>query len=172
MYKRQSRYAVQRAFDDPLVLAEYRLAGAAFAGTVTLAAPDRIDDSGKRPVLRPRIMVRTSETVRVEPGTSLTSPSRPAQKARVISVAPVATTGDSDVLLELSGGMGRKLTPDPGTVPTVGERLILTTLTEEFRRTGTLPDPTETPWTHGGPPIQDPPPDPTPPLTPSPPLTP
>ncbi|GAA2858615.1 hypothetical protein Acy02nite_22510 [Actinoplanes cyaneus] len=152
-----SRYAVQRAFDDPLVLAEYRLAGAAFAGTVTLAAPDRIDDSGKRPVLRPRIMVRTAESVRVEPGTSLTSPSRPSQKARVISLAPVPVTGETDVLLELSGGMGRKLVAEPGTVPAVGERVILTTLTEEFRRGGALPDPTETPWTHGGPPPpQDP----------------
>ncbi|WP_436523297.1 hypothetical protein [Actinoplanes sp. HUAS TT8] len=153
-----SRYAVQRAFDDPLVLAEYRLAGAAFAGTVTLAAPDRVDDTGKRPVLRPRIMVRTAEAVRVEAGTSLTSPSRPAQKARVISVARL-DSGESDVLLELSGGMGRKLTPEPGTVPSVGEQLILTTLSEEFRRSGSLPDPTETPWTHGGPPIYD---DPTP----------
>ncbi|GAA2678904.1 hypothetical protein [Actinoplanes palleronii] len=148
-----SRYAVQRAFDDPLVLAEYRLAGAAFAGTVTLAAPDRIDDSGKRPVLRPRIMVRTAEVVRVEPGTSLTSPSRPGQKARVVSVAPAGVAGESDVLLELSGGMGRKLVAEPGSVPAVGERLMLTTLSEEFRRSGALPDPAETPWTHGGPPV-------------------
>jgi hypothetical protein len=148
-----SRYAVQRAFDDPLVLAEYRLTGAAFAGTVTLAAPDRVDDTGKRPVLRPRIMVRTAETVRVEPGTSLTSPSRPGQKARVISVTPLPTGGESDVLLELSGGMGRKLVAEPGSVPVVGERLVLTTLSEEFRRGGALPDPSETPWTHGGPPV-------------------
>ncbi|GIF06775.1 hypothetical protein [Actinoplanes siamensis] len=148
-----ARYAVQRAFDDPLILAEYRLAGAAFAGTVTLAAPDRIDDSGKRPVLRPRIMVRTSETVRVEPGTSLTSPSRPGQKARVVSVSPVAGSGEFDVLLELSGGMGRKLVAEPGSVPAVGERVVLTTLSEEFRRSGALPDVSETPWTHGGPPV-------------------
>ncbi|GAA4598271.1 hypothetical protein BJY16_002651 [Actinoplanes octamycinicus] len=157
-----SRYAVQRAFDDPLVMAEYRLAGAAFAGTVTLAAPDRIDDSGKRPVLRPRIMVRTSEPVRVEPGTALTSPARPGQKARVISVARVQSAAsdivESDVLLELSGGMGRKLVAEPGSVPAVGERLILTTLSEEFRRGGALPDPSETPWTHGGPPTHDEPP--------------
>ncbi|MFC7531319.1 hypothetical protein [Actinoplanes sp. GCM10030250] len=145
-----ARYAVQRAFDDPLVLAEYRLTGAAFAGTVTLANPDRIDDSGKRPVLRPRIMVHTTEEVRVEPGTSLTSPTRPAQKAKVISINPA---GDGrDVLLELSGGMGRKLVAEPGSVPAVGERLVLTTLSEAYRPGGTLPDPAETPWTHGGPP--------------------
>ncbi|GAA4924471.1 hypothetical protein GCM10025331_04340 [Actinoplanes utahensis] len=152
-----ARYAVQRAFDDPLVLAEYRLSGAAFAGVVTLANPDRVDDSGKRPVLRPRIMVHTTEPVRVEPGTSLTSPSRPSQKARVISINPA---GDGhDVLLELSGGMGRRLVAEPGSVPTVGERLILTTLSEAYRPGGSLPDPAETPWTHGGPPTYDPPPD-------------
>ena len=83
-----TRYAVQRAFDDPLVMAEYRLTGNAFAGEVTLAKADRVDDSGKRPVLRPRIMVATTEPVRVEPGASLTSPARPAQKAKVISVTP------------------------------------------------------------------------------------
>lgn len=146
-----ARYAVQRAFDDPLVLAEYRLTGAAFAGTVTLADPNRIDDSGKRPVLRPRIMVHTSEEVRVEPGTALTSPSRPTQKAKVISVN---TAGDGrDVLLELSGGMGRKLVAEPGSVPSVGEQLVLTTLSEAYRPGGSLPDPAETPWTHGGPPV-------------------
>ena len=144
-----ARYAVQRAFDDPLVMAEYRLSGAAFAGVVTLAAPDRVDDTGKRPVLRPRIMVATTEPVRVEPGATLTSPARPAQKAKVISVA--ATAAGHDVLLELSGGMGRRLVADPGTVPVVGERLLLTTLSEAYRPGATFPDPAETPWTHGGP---------------------
>ena len=144
-----TRYAVQRAFDDPLVMAEYRLSGAAFAGVVTLAKADRIDDTGKRPVLRPRIMVRASEPVRVEAGAALTSPARPAQKATVISI-----TG-SDVLLELSGGMGRKLTAEPGSVPEVGERLLLTTLSEAYRPGGSFPDPDQTPWTHGGPPVFD-----------------
>jgi hypothetical protein len=145
-----ARYAVQRAFDDPLVMAEYRLAGAAFGGVVTLAAPDRVDDTGKRPVLRPRIMVATTETVRVEAGASLTSPARPAQKAKVISVTPTAT--GHDVLLELSGGMGRKLVAEPGSVPSVGESLLLTTLSEAYRPGAALPEPADTPWTHGGPP--------------------
>jgi hypothetical protein len=145
-----SRYAVQRAFDDPLVMAEYRLTGQAFAGTVTLAKADRVDDSGKRPVLRPRIMVATDEPVRVEPGATLTSPARPAQKAKVISLTP--TPAGTDVLLELSGGMGRKLVAEPGSVPAVRERLLLTTLSEAFRPGATFPDPADTPWTHGGPP--------------------
>jgi hypothetical protein len=144
-----SRYAVPRAFDDRLVMAEYRLTGAAFGGTVTLAKADRIDDTGKRPVLRPRIMVATAEPVRVEPGATLTSPARPAQKAKVISVTP--TPDGADVLLELSGGMGRKLVAEPGSVPAVGERLLLTTLSEAYRPGAAFPDPADTPWTHGGP---------------------
>jgi hypothetical protein len=143
-----ARYAVQRAFDDPLVMAEYRLTGAAFSGVVTLAKPDRVDDSGKRPVLRPRIMVATTEQPRIDPGATLTSPARPAQKAKVVSIVP--TRQGVDVLLELSGGMGRRLTPEPGTVPEVGETLLLTTLTEAYRPTAPFPDPAETPWTHGG----------------------
>jgi hypothetical protein len=145
-----ARYAVQRAFDDPLVMAEYRLAGAAFGGVVTLANPDRIDDTGKRPVLRPRIMVATTEPVRVEPGAVLTSPARPAQKAKVIALTP--TDAGTDVLLELSGGMGRKLVAEPGSVPERGEKLLLTTLSEAYRPGASFPDPAETPWTHGGPP--------------------
>jgi len=145
-----ARYAVQRAFDDPLVMAEHRLTGAAFGGVVTLADPDRVDDTGKRPVLRPRIMVATTEAVRVEVGTGLTSPARPAQKAKVISRTPTAE--GTDVVLELSGGMGRRLVAEPGSVPVVGERLLLTTLSEAYRPGAAFPDPAETPWTHGGPP--------------------
>jgi hypothetical protein len=146
-----TRYAVQRAFDDPLVMAEYRLTGAAFVGDVTLAKADRIDDSGKRPVLRPRIMVVTTEPVRVEPGATLTSPSRPGQKALVISVTAVDAS-KTEVLLELSGGMGRKLVAEPGSVPEAGERLLFTTLSEAYRPGSAFPDPEQTPWTHGGPP--------------------
>jgi hypothetical protein len=149
-----TRYAVQRAFDDPLVMAEYRLTGEAFTGTVTLAKADRIDDSGKRPVLRPRIMVLTTEPVRVDVGATLTSPTRPGQKARVISVT--AQPGPkTEVLLELSGGMGRKLVAEPGSVPEAGERLLFTTLSEAYRPGGSFPDPADTPWTHGGPPRYD-----------------
>ncbi|HEU4348750.1 MAG TPA: hypothetical protein VFR35_13305 [Actinoplanes sp.] len=148
-----ARYAVQRAFDDPLVMAEHRLTGVAFAGEVTLANPDRVDDSGKRPVLRPRVMVATTEPVRVEPGATLTSPARPAQKAKVISITP--SSAGADVLLELSGGMGRKLVAEPGSVPAAGERILLTTLSETFRPGGSFPDPADTPWTHGGPPVPE-----------------
>jgi hypothetical protein len=146
------RYAVQRAFDDPLVMAEYRLTGEAFTGVVTLAKADRVDDTGRRPVLRPRLMLLTTETVRVERGTALTSPSRPGQKATVISVS-TSEGPKTEVLLELSGGMGRKLVAEPGSVPEVGERLLYTTLSEAYRPGGSFPEPDRTPWTHGGPPV-------------------
>ncbi|MCX4474162.1 hypothetical protein C5N14_04885 [Micromonospora sp. MW-13] len=155
-------YAVQRAYDDPLVMAEHRLTGEAFVGDVTLADPRRVDDTGKRPVLRPRIQVVTTEPVAVPVGATLYSPARPGQKAKVVFLTPAAD-GKTEVVLELSGGMGRGLTAPPGTVPEVGERLCLTTLSDAFLPAGAFPAPEETPWTHGGPPAAAPAPaDPVP----------
>ncbi|WP_174533266.1 hypothetical protein [Micromonospora chalcea] len=144
-------WAVQRAYDDPLVMAEHRLSGEAFVGEVTLADPARVDDSGKRPVLRPRIQVVTTEPVPMPVGARLYSPQRPAQKATVVFVTPGAD-GKTEVVLELSGGMGRGLTAPPGSVPEVGERICLTSLSDGFLPGGAFPAPEETPWTHGGPP--------------------
>ncbi|GGK00971.1 hypothetical protein GCM10010123_33700 [Pilimelia anulata] len=144
-----SAYALQRAYDDPLVLAEYRLSGEAFAGEVVLADPTRIDDTGRRPVLRPRLLLRSADPVHLPPGTALCSPQRPKQRATLISV-----TG-RDVVLELRSGMGRGRTPEPGSVPGVGERLAYTTLTDAFAPPPAFPPPEETPWTHGGPPAEE-----------------
>jgi hypothetical protein len=66
-----------------------------------------------------------------------------------VTAGPAGT----EVLLELSGGMGRKLVAEPGSVPEVGEKLLLTTLSEAYRPGGALPEPEQTPWTHGGPPV-------------------
>ena len=148
--------AAQRAYDDPLVMAEHRMTGEAFAGTVTAAEPDRVDDSGKRKVLRPLITVATPDEVLIEPDTVLTSPERPRQSGRVLSVCPAAG-GVTEVTLELKGGMGRGLAATPGSVPAVGESVTYTTLKDEFRRPPEFPPPEQTPWTHGGPPAQDPP---------------
>ncbi|WP_433531655.1 hypothetical protein ACQPYA_06080 [Micromonospora sp. CA-263727] len=148
-------YAVQRAYDDPLVMAEYRLTGEAFVGEVVLADPARVDDSGRRPVLRPRIQLVTTEPVLVPVGANLCSPARLRQKARVVFVTPAAD-GKTEVVLELSGGMGRGLTANPGSVPEVGERLCYTTLSEAYVPSGAFPAVEETPWTHGGPPVAGP----------------
>jgi hypothetical protein len=144
------RLAAQRAYDDSLVMAEYRLTGEAFAGPVTEADPARLDTSGKRARLRPRITVETADEVLIEPGAKLTSPARPKQNALVVGIA---RAGDrTRVLLELDGGMGRSLTPAPGTVPTLGERVTYTTLRDDFQQPPKFPAVEDTPWTHGGPP--------------------
>ncbi|MBE1486753.1 hypothetical protein [Plantactinospora soyae] len=145
-------YAVQRAYDDPLVMADHRLTGEAFVGEVTLAQPNRIDDSGKRRVLRPRIQVTTADPVLVTPGAAMFCPARPGQKARVVFVTPDGSSGQTDVVLELSGGLGRSLSPAPGSVPEVGDRLCYTTLSDSYMPPGEFPGRDETPWTHGGPP--------------------
>ena len=148
--KVQAEYAAQRAFDDPLVMAEHRMTGEAFAGTVVAAEPDRVDDTGRRRVLRPRITVTTDDAFRLERSVALTSPARPRQEARVITFAP----GDpARIVLELKGGMGRSLTPEPGSVPEPGEWVTYATFNDGFHRVPEFPPPEETPWTHGGPPL-------------------
>ncbi len=85
--REQQRLAVERAHDDPLVMAEYRLTGEAFAGAVVDADLTRLDTDGKKPKLRPWLIVQTTDAVIVEPGTVLTCPDYPSQTAKVIEVA-------------------------------------------------------------------------------------
>jgi hypothetical protein len=149
--KIQAEYAAQRAFDDPLVMAEYRMTGDAFAGTAIAAEPDRVDNTGRRRVLRPRITVSTDDSFRLERSVVvLTSPARPRQEARVVTFEPGEPTR---IGLELKGGMGRSLTPEPGSVPEPGERVCYATFNDGFQRPPEFPPPEETPWTHGGPPL-------------------
>jgi hypothetical protein len=58
----------------------------------------------------------------------------------------------TQVTLELKGGMGRSLTPSPGSVPAVGEHVTYTSLRDDFQPAVKFPDIQDTPWTHGGPP--------------------
>jgi hypothetical protein len=146
----QASYAAQRAFDDPLVLAQYRLSGEAFGGVVTAAELDRVDATGPRRKLRPLITVVTADPLRVEAGDQVVSPTRPGQSATVRSVT--AEAGEAAVVLELTSGMGRALAAAPGSVPAIGERLSYTTLTDSYQPRGTFPAREDTPWTHGGPP--------------------
>ncbi|WP_395109173.1 hypothetical protein [Actinomadura sp. SCN-SB] len=142
----QEGYDAQRAFDDPLVMAEQRLAGQAFGGTVVDSDPTRLDETGKRPKLRPRLRVRTDDPVRLEPGTPVCSAARPALKGRIVGAE------DGTVLVELTGGMGRKLVPEPGVVPEAGERVVFTSRMADGFGAARFPDKEDTPWTHGGPP--------------------
>jgi hypothetical protein len=152
--REQQRLAVERAYDDPLVMAEYRMTGEAFAGDVTGADPERLDTAtGKRPVLRPVITLATVDEVLAAPGAVLKSPARPGQQATVTDVVPPGGgDGRTQVVLELRGGMGRSLTPTPGSVPDVGEYVTYTSLRDDFQPAQKFPEREDTPWTHGGPP--------------------
>ena len=149
--REQQRLAVERAYDDPLVMAEYRMTGEAFAGDVVAADPVRLSREGKRPVLRPWITVATSDEVLFEPGAVLRCPRRPAQQATVKDVV-LTGRGITQVVLELKNGMGRSLTPPPGSVPAVAENVTYTSLKDDFQHAPKFPDIQDTPWTHGGPP--------------------
>jgi hypothetical protein len=146
----QQQLDAQMAFDDPLVMAEHLMTGQAFEGIVVHAEPGRLDESGKRAKLRPRITLETPDEVTAEPGDELRSPARPSQKAAVIEVGEA--DGRTLVTLELRSGMGRGLVPVPGSVPEVDDVLCYTTLTLEFQPPPEFPAREDTPWTHGGPP--------------------
>jgi hypothetical protein len=138
----------QMAFDDPLVMAEHLMTGQAFEGVVVHAEPRRLDESGKRAKLRPRIVLQTTDEVAVESGADLRSPARPGQKTAVIEVDTL--DGRTRVTLELQSGMGRGLDPVPGSVPEADEVLCYTTLKPEFQPPPEFPAREDTPWTHGG----------------------
>ncbi len=146
----QEMVAAQRAFDDSLIMAEHRMAGDAFAGQVVAAEPDRLDATGRRRVLRPRVTVETDDVDFAAPDGELISPARPSQQARVVVITEAGPR--NQIVLELKGGMGRSLTPEPGSVPAVGERICYAAFSPAYQRPPAFPEPEETPWTHGGPP--------------------
>jgi len=144
-------YEADRAFDDPVVLASYRVTGEAFVGTVVAAERDRrVANERGTLVTRPVVEVRTADPVRLPVGTKVCSPARPGQSAVITSLSPV--DGELLVSLELSGGMGRAKVPPPGSVPEPGERLSYTSVLADGAFSAALPAPEDTPWTHGGPP--------------------
>ncbi|TDC25677.1 hypothetical protein E1265_06320 [Streptomyces sp. 8K308] len=147
-----ARYQAERAFDDPLVMAEFELTGEAVAGTVTAAEPGRTVRSAKgRAVLRPLItLTTTAGTGRLRVGDKVHSPARPTQAAEVLDLR-VTTDGTHEIDFELSGGMGRKLQPPPGSVPELGEEVCYASF-QPNKVTPPLPADEDTPWTHGGPP--------------------
>ncbi|WP_405498304.1 hypothetical protein [Nocardia sp. NBC_00511] len=142
-------FDAQRAFDDPWVMAEHRLVGNACHATVLEADPTRtVTGSGSRKTLRPSIRVQiTDEAFVATVGEKYSCVERPKQAATVIDI-------DSDTVeLELSGGMGRKLVPELGSVPEAGDRIGFARFSPSSGHPmPSLPPREETPWTHGGPP--------------------
>ena len=62
---------------------------------------------------------------------------------------------DGVLVLRLTDKMGRGKDPAEGSVPQKGDRIAWTLFEHEQRGGPKLPDPEETPWTHGGPPGAD-----------------
>lgn len=148
-----TRYEAQRAFDDPLVMAEYELTGEAFTGTVTARDENRFIP-GARPgsqVWRPTITLRTDDQVGLAVGTEVRSPARPTQKSRILEVHQ--ENGVHMVVLQLEGGFANKRKPPapPGTLAEASEELTYTSRFPEGMPSS-LPSEEDTPWTHGGPP--------------------
>ncbi|MFI9624867.1 hypothetical protein [Streptomyces sp. NPDC052042] len=148
----QAQLEAQEALDDPLVLAGRRLAGEAFVGEVTEVV--MAYSESKRPSPRPLVTVRTDERPhlgeRVKVYRSLDG--RP-QTAEFVEYAAEPEDGDATALvLRITDRMGRGKDPAAGSVPEPGDRIVWTLFEHDQRSGPKLPDPEETPWTHGGPP--------------------
>jgi hypothetical protein len=145
--REQQEYDATRALDDPMVMANYRVTGEAFTGSVVSVEADRKIVSAKgRRVLRPLVVIRTEDPVRIAAQTTLRSPSRPAQDVVVQEIT------DGLVTVQVENGMGRGGTAAPGSLPLVGDELTYTSLFPDGIRSPDLPAAQDTPWTHGGPP--------------------
>ncbi|SHN47886.1 hypothetical protein [Cryptosporangium aurantiacum] len=144
----QHEYTVSRSFDDPLVMADFRVTGEAFRGTVVELDPERrVENENGNLVKRPRVVVRTEDPVQLAPGTAVGSPVRPKQFGRILEIT------DGLVTLELDKG----IRPAKGgsvldVLPRVGDELTYTSVLSSGNRGPALPSPEDTPWTHGGPP--------------------
>lgn len=148
--REQARLDAQEALDDPLVMAGRRLVGEAFAGEVTDVVMTYSES--KRPSPRPLVTVRTEDRPYLgERAKVFRSLGGKPQAAEFVGYeGPVE--GDGLVVLRIVDKMGRGKEPDAGSVPEKGDLVCFTLFEHEQRGGAKLPDPEETPWTHGGPP--------------------
>ncbi|MEU3960609.1 hypothetical protein AB0F42_12420 [Streptomyces buecherae] len=165
----QAQLDAQEALDDPLVMAARRLSGEAFAGEV--AEVVMAYSQAKVPRPRPLVTVRTDDRPLLDEGVKVyrALPDGRTQTAEFVtyeayeSGETLGAAGDPDpaagdeaaplVVLRLTGGMGRGKEPEPGSVPEEGDRVCWTLFEHAPRGGPELPDPEQTPWTHGGPPL-------------------
>lgn len=144
----QVRLDAQEALDDPLVMAGRRLSGEAFAGEVTEVVMEWTES--KRPSPRPLVTVATEDRPQLAEGgggkvfRSLEGRPQAAQFVRFEE--------DGRLVLRLLDKMGRGREPEPGSVPEKGDRVCWTLFEHDARGGPKLPEPEQTPWTHGGPP--------------------
>nr|WP_202472354.1 hypothetical protein [Streptomyces sp. SID4921] len=156
----QAQLDAQEALDDPLVLAGRRLAGEAFVGEVVEV--EMAYSESKRPSPRPLVTVRTAERPHLGERTKVyRSLDGKPQTAEFVGYATEATgPADApesavDLVLRITDRMGRGKEPAPGSVPEPGDRIAWTLFEHDQRGGPKLPDPEDTPWTHGGPPGAD-----------------
>ncbi|WP_216590622.1 hypothetical protein [Streptomyces brasiliscabiei] len=157
--REQARLDAQEALDDPLVMAGRRLAGEAFAGEVTDVV--MAYSESKRPSPRPLVTVRTHDRPHLgERAKVYRSLGGKPQTAEFVAYEECADSGEGGtggpdgglLVLRIMDKMGRGKEPEAGSVPEMGDLLCFTLFEHDQRGGAKLPDPEETPWTHGGPP--------------------
>lgn len=144
----QVRLDAQEALDDPLVMAGRRLAGEAFAGEVTEVVMEWTES--KRPSPRPLVTVSTEDRPQLAEGGG--GKVFRSLDGRPQSAQFVGYDEDGRLVLRLLDKMGRGREPEPGSVPEKGDQVCWTLFEHDARGGPKLPDPEQTPWTHGGPP--------------------
>ncbi|WP_314175445.1 hypothetical protein [Streptomyces winkii] len=152
--REQARLEAQEALDDPLVMAERRFAGEAFAGEVT--AVEMAYSEGKRAMPRPLVTLRTEDRPHLGEGAKAhrVTGEGARQSAEFVPQDQQGEHEPGIVTLRLTSGMGRGKDPAPGTVPEKGDRLCWTLFEHAPRGGPELPEVKDTPWTHGGPPAE------------------
>ncbi|MFJ6946179.1 hypothetical protein ACISU4_16270 [Streptomyces wuyuanensis] len=145
----QAQLEAQEALDDPLVLAGRRLAGEAFVGVVTDVV--MAWSESKRPSPRPLLTVRTDDGPHLGAGVKAYR----SLDGKPQSAEFVRYEEDGAIVLRLLDRMGRSRDPAEGSVPEAGASVAWTLFEHEQRGGPKLPEPEDTPWTHGGPPRTD-----------------
>ncbi|GAA1168396.1 hypothetical protein GCM10009654_26960 [Streptomyces hebeiensis] len=145
----QGQLEAQEALDDPLVLAGRRLSGEAFLSEVTEVV--MAYSESRRPSPRPLVTVRTGDRPQLGEGVKVYR----SLDGKPQSAEFVRYEEDGSPVLRLTDRMGRAKDPAPGSVPEKGDRIAWTLFEHDQRGGPKLPDPEDTPWTHGGPPGAD-----------------
>ncbi|MEU6158305.1 hypothetical protein [Streptomyces sp. NPDC047130] len=155
--REQAKLDAQEALDDPLVLAARRLTGEAFVGEVVDVTMTYTET--KRPGPRPLVTLRTDDRPHLgEKAKVYRSLDGKPQTAQFVAVEEEDGGRDPEgggpllVVLRIVDRMGRGKEPALGSVPEKGDRLCFTLFEHAPRGGPKLPDPENTPWTHGGPP--------------------
>ncbi|MFE2568273.1 hypothetical protein [Streptomyces mirabilis] len=148
--REQARLDAQEALDDPLVMAGRRLVGEAFAGEVTDVV--MAYSESKRPSPRPLVTVRTDDRPHLGERTKVYRSLGGKPQAAEFVGYEESSEDDGLVVLRIVDKMGRGKEPETGSVPEKGDLLCFTLFEHEQRGGAKLPDPEDTPWTHGGPP--------------------